>query len=68
MKFDFTAREYKYLKNEIMLTEEDETIFEMRNKGYSIKQIALELHIGEATVDRHCKKIWKKIVKAILRY
>ena len=61
MKFDFTAREYKYMKNEIMLNEEDETIFEMRNKGYSIKQIALELHICEATVDRHCKKYGKRL-------
>ena len=41
MKFDFTAREYKYLRNEMMLTKEDELIFEMKTRGYSIKQIAL---------------------------
>lgn len=67
MKFDFTAREYKYLKNELMLTKEDELIFEMKTRGYSIKQIALELHIGEATVSRHYNKIMKKIVRVLLR-
>lgn len=66
MRFDFTKKEYEYLKNELMLNEELSKILELKIKGCSTVEISLELNISTATVSRRLKTIKKKIKKAIL--
>lgn len=66
MRFDFTKKEYEYLKNELMLNDELAKIFELKIKGCSTVEISLELNISTATVSRRLKTIKKKIKKVIV--
>ena len=65
MKFDFTKEEYEYIKDKAMLNEELSKILELKIKGYSNVQIAMELNLTDATLSRRIKKLKNKIMKVI---
>lgn len=63
--FDLTKQEYEELKEKLMLNEELSKILELKIRGYSRVQMAMELHLSERTLDRRIKTLKKKILKAI---
>jgi biotin operon repressor len=65
LKLDLTKTEYEKLKEELMLDEDTEKIFEMRIKGYSIAKMSMILNMSEAAVSKKISKLKKKITKII---
>lgn len=63
--FEFTKEEFDTICKKAMLNDELTKIFEMKIKGYSIIEIAMELKMSESTVNRRIKKLKKKIMKVI---
>lgn len=63
--FDLTKEEYEIIKNKLMLNEEMSKIFEMKIKGCSIVEMAMELNTSESTISRRVKKLKKMILKVI---
>lgn len=65
LKLDFTKSEYEKLKEELMLDEETEKIFEMRIRGYSITKMSIELNMSESSISKRISKLKKKIMKVL---
>ena len=65
IRIDFTRDEYEYIKDKAMLNDELSKIFEMKIKGYSNIQIAMELNMSDSTLARRLKTLRKKIMKVI---
>ena len=65
MTFEFTKEDFEYIKDKLMLNEELSKILEMKIKGYSIVQMAMELNISESTVSRRINVLKKKIAKIL---
>ena len=65
LKIELNKKEYEKLVNDLMLNEELAKILEMRIKGYSITQMALELNLSEPTINRRIKELKKKIKRVI---
>lgn len=63
--FLFTKKDYEYLKEECMLDEEYSKLLEMKIKGYTRTQMALELGVSEPTLDVMIQKLKKKIMKIL---
>lgn len=63
--FEFTEEEFNLICKKAMLNEELTKIFEMKIKGYSIIQIAMELKMSESSVNRRIKQLKRKIMKVI---
>ena len=64
-KFDFTKKEYEYLKENLMLNEELSLILEMKIKGESITKMALELNTSESTISRRISELKRKIKRIL---
>ena len=66
-KFDFLKEEYEYIKEQLMLDEDDDLakVLKMKIKGYTITKMALELHLSERTINRRVKKL-KKMIKRVI--
>lgn len=56
-----TRSELETLKKDIILTEDEEIVFDMLAKGKSIRQIADRAQMCTRSVDRRIKNIKKKI-------
>lgn len=65
LKMDFTRSEFEEIKQKAMLNDELSKIFEMKIKGYSNVQIAMELKMSDSTFARRLKTLKKKIMKVI---
>ena len=63
--FDFTKKEYEYIKENLMLNDEMSMILEMKIKGYSNVQIAMAIPLSNRTLSRRLKELKKKIEKVI---
>lgn len=50
---------------EVVITERDATMFEMRKQGLTYRQIAKALDISESTAYKGCKRVSDKIVKQL---
>lgn len=64
-KFDFSYDEYQRFLERCPFSEEEIEILNLRRKGYSITQIAIELNICDRTVSKRINSICKKILKEI---
>ena len=64
-KFDFSYDEYQRFLERCPFSEEEIKILNLRRKGYSITQIAIELNICDRTVSKRINAICKKILKEI---
>ena len=64
-KFDFSYDEYQRFLERCPFREEEIKILNLRRKGYSITQIAIELNICDRTVSKRINSICKKILKEI---
>ena len=64
-KFDFSYDEYQRFLERCPFSEEEIKILNLRRKGYSITQIAIELNICDRTVSKRINTICKKILKEI---
>ena len=64
-KFDFTRAEYEKIKYDAMLNDEFAKILELKIKGYSIVQIAMEMNLSESTVKNRIKELKEKVFKVI---
>lgn len=64
-KFDFSSSEYKHFLDVCPFTDDELKIMELRRKGNSNIQIAIELHIAERTLSKYIKSIVNKIAKEI---
>lgn len=58
---EFTFEEFESIKQRAMLNEELSKIFELKIKGYSTYQIAMELNLSERTTTRRIKQLKNKI-------
>lgn len=65
LKLDFTKTEYERIKEELMLDEDTEKIFEMRIKGYSIAKMSIILNMSESAISKRIEKIKKKMLKIL---
>lgn len=63
--FEFTEEEFNSICKKAMLNEELTKIFEMKIKGYSVIQIAMELNISERTLARRIKELKRKIMRVL---
>lgn len=64
-KFDFSYDEYQRFLERCPFSEEETKILNLRRKGYSITQIAIELNICDRTVSKRINSICNKILKEI---
>lgn len=64
-KFDFTRAEYDRIIYDAMLNDELAKILELKIKGYSIVQIAMEMNLSESTVKNRIKELKEKVLKVI---
>ena len=65
-RLDFNKTEYEYFIEHCNFTYRQRQVLDMRRKGCSIVQIAMELYISERTTNREIKKIKAKIMKEII--
>ncbi len=63
--YDFTRQEYNKIIYDAMLNDELAKILELKIKGYSIIQIAMEMNMSESTVKKKVRILKKKILKVI---
>lgn len=63
--FEFTEEEFNTICKKAMLNDELTKIFEMKIKGYSVIQIAMELNMSERTLARRIKQLKKKIMRVL---
>lgn len=62
MNLSFLSREQsEEYKNKMNLTEDEEQIFDMLTKNYSVVKIASIMQMSTRTVDRRIKSIREKI-------
>lgn len=64
-RFDFTRKEAEDIKSKIYFDEDEEKVFEMKLRNYSIAKIAFELKISEPTVSRIIRRVKNKIKKVL---
>lgn len=65
LKLEFTKTECERIKEELMLDEDTEKIFEMRIKGYSIAKMSIILNMSESAISKRIEKIKKKMLKIL---
>ena len=66
VRFNYTKQQVYSIKNQIYLTKEEETIFDLLLYEETIKCIAYKMSMGTATISRKKNKIIKKIKNANL--
>lgn len=62
---EFTTLECLELRMLCNFTPEEQSVFDLRVRDYSITQISLKLNLSERTVNRRLKEIKRKIYKAL---
>lgn len=63
--FDLTRKEYEKIIYDAMLNDELAKILELKIKGYSIVQIAMEMNMSESTIKKKIRILKNKILKVI---
>lgn len=63
--FDLTRKEYEKVIYDAMLNDELSKILELKIKGYSIVQIAMEMNMSESTIKKKIRILKNKILKVI---
>lgn len=62
---EFTARECDYFRAACNFTDPERAVFDLRVRGCSIVEIAMELHVSASTVDRRVRAVKRKIDKVL---
>ena len=62
---EFTARECDYFRAASNFTVPERAVFDLRVRGCSIVEIAMELHVSASTVDRRVRAVKRKIEKVL---
>lgn len=65
IKLEFSKPEVDHFKEVCNFTIQEETILDLRLKGFSIIEISLLIPTSESTVNRRIKSIKKKIYKVL---
>lgn len=60
---DFTTSEIKYFRENCNFTGEEELLFELRNKYFTLEQIAEKMNISPKTAYRINKRVKQKIIR-----
>ena len=63
--FEFTKKDYEYIVEECMLSDEYKKLLEYEIKGYTRTKIAMQLNVSEPTLDVMIKRLKKKIKKIL---
>lgn len=63
--YDFTVPELDKFRTLCNFTPDELQYFELRSKGRSNVQIALEMHVSESQVSKLAKRVKSKIVRVI---
>lgn len=64
--YDFTKRELEIFRDRANFTEDEERLFNLRSKYYTLEQVAEEMNISSKTAYRINKRVKKKIVKVCM--
>lgn len=64
--YDFTKRELEVFRDRANFTEDEERLFDLRSKYYTLEQVAEEMNISSKTAYRINKRVKKKIVKVCM--
>lgn len=62
---EFTARECDYFRAARNFTAPERAVFDLRVRGCSIVEIAMELHVSASTVDRRVRAVKRKIERVL---
>ena len=62
---EFTARECDYFQAACNFTAPERAVFDLRVRGCSIVEIAMELHVSASTVDRRVRAVKRKIERVL---
>lgn len=65
LKIDFTTSELNKIKEEVVFSDLQERIIELKRKEWSNTQICMELSISQSKLSKEIKKIAEKIAKII---
>lgn len=65
LKIDFTTSELNKIKEEVVFSDLQERIIELKRKEWSNTQICMELSISQSKLSKELKKIAEKIAKTI---
>ena len=63
--YDFVEKELAMLRAECNFTESEMAYFNLRAKGKSNVQIAMDLHVSEAQVSKLAKRVKSKIIRVL---
>lgn len=64
--YDFTKRELEIFRERANFTQEEERLFTLRSRYYTLEQVAEEMNISSKTAYRINKRVKKKIVKVCM--
>ena len=62
---EFTARECDYFRAACHFTAQERAVFDLRVRGCSVVEIAMELHVSASTVDRRVRAIKRNIERVL---
>lgn len=65
LKIDFTTSELNKIKEEVVFSDLQERIIELKRKEWSNTQICMELSISQSKLSKEIKKIAEKIANIL---
>ena len=63
--YDFTMPELDYFRHNCNFLPDEEEYFELRARGLSNVQIALEMHVSESKVSKLARKVKSKMLRVL---
>lgn len=63
--YDFTQPELDVFRHKCNFTPSEEEYFELRARGLSNIQIAMEMHVSESQVSKLARKVKSKILRVV---
>ena len=63
--YDFTQPELDVFRHKCNFTPDEEEYFELRARGLSNIQIALEMHVSDSKVSKLARKVKSKILRVL---
>lgn len=63
--YDFVEWELQKFRDECNFTEDELAYFNLRSKGYTNQQIAIQMNVSEGKVSKLAKRVKIKILKVL---
>jgi len=63
--YDFTVPELDYFREKCNFTEDEREYFELRARGKSNVQIAMEMNVSESKVSKLARKVKSKMFRVL---